>query len=58
MSYVREKFDSKLLKYNRAEMYCTDNEGKTVILGRYVRTLTSKVYQYIAALRKMFMLMN
>lgn len=45
MSYVREKCNSKFLKDNSAEMYCTDdNEGKIVTLGTYVRTLTTKVY--------------
>ena len=35
------------LKNNHIEMYSMHNEGKSVIAGRFIRTLKNKVYKYV-----------
>ena len=38
------------LKINNIEMYSTNNEGKSVIAGRFIRTLKTKIYKYMTAI--------
>ena len=33
-------------------MYSTHNEGKSVVAERFIRTLKSKIYKYIASISK------
>ena len=35
------------LKNNHIEMYSMHNERKSVIVGRFIRTLKNKVYKYV-----------
>ena len=37
------------LKINNIEMYSTNNEGKSVVAERFIRTLKNKIYKYMAA---------
>ena len=34
---------------NDIEMYLTDNEGKSVIAERFIRTLKNKIYKYMTS---------
>ena len=36
-----------LLENNAIEMYSTHNEGKSVIVERFIRTLKNKIYKYM-----------
>ena len=38
-------------------MYSTFNEGKSVVAGRFIRTLKNKMLKHMTAISKMFMLM-
>ena len=40
------------LKINNIEMYSTYNEGKSVVIERYIRTLKNKICKYITAISK------
>ena len=40
------------LQNNDIEIYSTNNEGKSVIAERFIRTLKSKIYKYIASVTK------
>ena len=40
------------LKINNIEMYSTDNEGKSVVAERFIRTLKNKIYKHMAAISK------
>ena len=39
-------------KINNIEMYSTYNEGKSVVAGRFVRTLKNKIFQHTTAVSK------
>ena len=38
------------LEKNDIEMYSTHNEGKSVVPGRFIRTLTNKIYKYMTSI--------
>ena len=42
----------KRLKDNDIEMYSTNNEGKSVIAERFIRTLKNKIYKYMTSISK------
>ena len=42
----------KWLKDNDIEMYPTNNEGKSVVAERFIRTLKTKIYKYMTAISK------
>ena len=42
----------KWLKDNNIEMYSIHNEGKSVVAGRFIRTLKNKIYKYMTAISK------
>ena len=37
------------LEKNGIEMYSAHNEGKSVVGGRYIRTLKDKIYKHMTA---------
>ena len=39
----------KWLKDNDIEMYSPQNEGKSVVVERFIRTLKNKIYKHITA---------
>ena len=43
---------NKWLKDNNIEMYLTHNEGKSVVAGRFIRTLKNRIYKHMAAVSK------
>ena len=42
----------KSLKDNDIEMYSIDNEGKSVVSKRLIRTLKAKIYKYMTSMSK------
>ena len=42
----------KWLKDNDVEMYSTNNEGKSVIAERFIRTSKTKIYKYMTLVLK------
>ena len=42
----------KWLKDNDIEMHSTNNEGKCVIVERFIKTLKNKIYKYMTAISK------
>ena len=42
----------KWLQDNDTVMYSTNNEGKSVVAERFIRTLKSKIYQYMTSISK------
>ena len=48
----------KWLKDNDIVMYSTNNEGKSVVAERFIRTLKNKIYKYMIAISKMCILIN
>ena len=42
----------KWLRDNNIEMYSTNNEGKSVIAERFIRTLKNKIYKYMTSISK------
>ena len=42
----------KWLKDNDIEMYSKNNEGKSVIVERFIRTLKNKIYKYMTSISK------
>ena len=42
----------KWLKDNDIEMYSTNNEGKSVVTERFIRTLKNKLYKYMTSISK------
>ena len=42
----------KWLKDNDIEMYSTNNEGKSVVAERFIRTLENKIYKYMTSISK------
>ena len=47
-----EFYNSQFLKYNNIEMYSTYNEGKSVVVERFIRTLKEKIFKHSAAISK------
>ena len=45
-------FLKKWLQDNDIIMYSTNNEGKSVIAERFIRTLKSKIYKYMTSISK------
>ena len=41
-----------MVRKNAIEMYSTHNEGKFVVVERFIRTLTDKVYKYMTSISK------
>ena len=42
----------KLLQDNDIVMYSTNNEGKSVVAERFIRTLKSKIYKHMTSISK------
>ena len=42
----------KFLKDNNIKMYSRDNEGKSVVPERFIRTLKTKTYKYLTSMSK------
>ena len=42
----------KWLKDNDIEMYSIQNEGKSVVAERFIRTLKTKIYKYMTSVSK------
>ena len=42
----------KWLRDNNIEMYSTNDEGKSVVAERFIRTLKNKIYKYITSISK------
>ena len=42
----------KWLKDNDITMYCTHNEGKSVVAERFIRTLKNKIYKHMTSISK------
>ena len=40
------------LQDNDIEMYSIHNEGKSVVAGRFIRTLKNKIYKYMILISK------
>ena len=40
------------LEKNTVEIYSTHNEGKSVVVERFIRTLKNKIYKYMASISK------
>ena len=40
------------LRDNDIEMYSTHNEGKSVVGERFIRTLKTKIYEYMTSVSK------
>ena len=40
------------LEKNDIEMYSTNNEGKSVVAERFIRTLKNKIYEYMTSISK------
>ena len=44
-----EFYNSQFLKYNNIEMYSTYNEGKSVVVERFINTLRDKIFKHMTA---------
>ena len=42
----------KCLKDNNIEMYLIHNEGKSVVVERFIKTLKTKIYKYMTSVSK------
>ena len=51
-------FFKKWLQDNDIVMYSTNNEGKSAVAERFIRTLKSKIYKYITSISKMCISIN
>ena len=40
------------LEKNNLEIYSTNNEGKSVIAERFIRSLKNKIYEYMTSISK------
>ena len=40
------------LEKNATEMYSTNNEGKSVVAARFIRTLKNKIFKYMTSISK------
>ena len=49
--YYNKSF-KKWLKDNDIEMYSIHNEGKSVVVERFIRTLKNKIYKYMTSISK------
>ena len=49
--YYNSSF-KKWLKDNDIEMYSIHNEGKSVVVERFIRTLKNKIYKYMTSISK------
>ena len=45
-------FFKKWLKDNEIEMYSIHNEGTSVVVERFIRTLKTKIYKYLTSISK------
>ena len=58
----RSKFYSnsfnKWFKDNDIAMHSTHNEGKSVVVERFIRTLKTKIYKYMSSASKILILIN
>ena len=45
----RDYLFKRFLKNNNIEMYSTNNEGKSVVAERFIRTLKNKIYKHMTA---------
>ena len=56
------KFYNRLIKpwlqVNFIEMYSTNNEGKSVVAERFIRTLKKKIYKYRSSIKKLCIMIN
>ena len=41
-----------MARKNAIEMYSTNNEGKSVVAERFIRTLKNKIYKYMTSISK------
>ena len=41
-----------MVRRNNIEMYSTNNEGKSVVAERFIKTLKNKVYKYMTSVSK------
>ena len=48
----------KWLKDNDIKMYSTNNEGKSVIAERFIRTIKNKIYEYMTSMSKNVYMIN
>ena len=48
-SEFRDYLFKRFLKNNNIEMYSTNNEGKSVVAERFIRTLKNKIYKHMTA---------
>ena len=51
MNFYNNSF-KKWLKDNDIEMYSIQNEGKSVVAERFLRTLKTKIYKYMTSVSK------
>ena len=51
-SEFHNNYFKKWLKDNDIEMYSIQNEGKSVVAERFIRTLKAKIYKYMTAISK------
>ena len=42
------------LEKNDIEMYSTHNEGKSVVVGRFIRTLKNKIYKCMTSISNVY----
>ena len=47
----------KILKDNNIEIYSTENEGKSIVAERFIKTLKNKIFKHMTAVSKKFILM-
>ena len=45
-------FFKKWLKDNEIEMYSIHNEGTSIVVERFIRTLKTKIYKYLTSISK------
>ena len=51
-SEFNKSFVKKWLKDNNIEMYLIHNEGKSVVVERFIKTLKTKIYKYMTSVSK------
>ena len=47
-----------MAKKNDIEMYSTNNEWKSVIVERFIRTVKNKIYKYMTSVSKICIFIN
>ena len=47
-----------MARKNGTEIHLTDNEGKSVVAERFIRTLKDKIYKNITSVQKIRLLIN